>query len=73
MFFVAHTHILPASLYTSFPALTHILDAMLETSFLAHTQGGKMLCFEEALPCKTQWNVTRGLQNLRGFQGAILT
>ena len=32
-----YSHILPASLYTSFLALTHILDATLETSFLAHT------------------------------------
>ena len=58
MFFVAHRNVLPATL---------------ETSFLAHTHGGKKSCFEEALPCKTQWNVTMSLQNPRGFQGAILT
>jgi len=71
---------LPASLYTSFLALTHILDATLETSFFAHTHtyilpapDEKTSCFEEALPCKTQWNVTMGLQNPWDFQGAILT
>ena len=50
-----------------------VLDATRETSFLAHTQGGKTLCFEESCPCKTQSHVTMGLQNPRVFQGAILT
>ena len=32
-----------------------------------------LMCFEEALSCKTQWNVTMGLRNPRDFQGAIIT
>ena len=60
MFFVVHTHILPA---------------MLETSFLAHTHGGKNRALKKLCPVKLNGllQVTMGFQNPRDFQGAILT
>ena len=68
-----HTHFLHATLQMFFVAHAHIVPATLETSFLAHTHRRNTSCFEEAVPCKTQWNGTMGLQNPRDFQGAILT
>ena len=68
-----HAHILPVSLYTSFLALTHILEATPHRHLFLHIHTDeKTSWFKEALPCKTQWNGTMGLQSPRDFQGANL-
>ena len=62
------------SLYTIFLALPHILEATPHRHLFLHIHTEeKTSWFEEALPCKTQWNGTMGLQSPRDFQGANLT
>ena len=73
---VPHTwSYVPIDIFSCTYIYTYILYATLQfyRCLLLHIHTEEKKTFFEALPCKTQCNVTMGLQNPWDFQGAILT
>ena len=71
--YILHIHTYFMLRYRSFALHIHTFCYARDIFSCTYTRRKKTSCFEEALPCKTQSNVTMGLQNPRDFQGAILT